>query len=67
MDRAVLTIYIIVALAIVGLIITADNEPTPTIIKEKEDKPHLVDTIPGHRSTHNVTVIKNTDAIISGG
>lgn len=23
--------------------------------------------IPGHRSTHNVTVIKNTDAIISGG
>lgn len=46
MDRAVLSIYVIVILAIVGLVVTADNEPTPTVIEKDEDKPHLVDTIP---------------------
>jgi hypothetical protein len=59
MDRSVLAIYIIVALTIVGLIFTGDNEPKPFVREDEPEKPHLVDRIPQERSHHNITIIPN--------
>lgn len=63
MDRAVLLIYLIVGLSIVGLVVTADNEPTPTVIPDKEDRPHLVDRLTG-TDPENIKVIRNPETIL---
>ena len=64
MERVEIYIILVVVGAVVGLIVTADNEPPQYVGEDKKDKPHLVDRVPPERSTHNVTVIKNPDAIL---
>ena len=59
MDRAALMIMVIFVGSIVVLILTSDNEPTPYVREDERNDSHYVDTIPGHRSTHNVTIITN--------
>lgn len=58
MDQAVLLILIVFGGTVVGLILTADNEPPPPMKVEKEERLHYVDKIPGH-DEYNITIIKN--------
>lgn len=55
MDQAMLMILIIISGAIIGLILTADNEPPMPVIKEKEERTHLVPG--GVPSNENDTII----------
>lgn len=63
-DKGELIIYLVVAFTIFGLVVTSyyAEDPQPGPKSEKEDKPHLVDRLPGS-GNQTVTVVPNPEVL----